>query len=190
MADLGPASTWRTVRSLSGTPSSTIFVEALLQRDRTLTTNKGKANAFMKEYAAVNNLCFDATPNFPQSPRVISETVAAGHILLQLIYREVSPCLEGRHHLAPFYRPVSLTSCVAKTLERMLHNKLHYLAKTRECQIMADKSVLCVHQNGGQGMRRCSVSGVQLRANVHVSDLACADVVILSSSYIGIQGLL
>ncbi len=30
------------------------------------------------------------------------------------------------------YRPVSLTSCVAKTSERILHNRLHYLAETRD----------------------------------------------------------
>ncbi len=30
------------------------------------------------------------------------------------------------------YRPVSLTSCVAKTLERILHNSLYYLAETQD----------------------------------------------------------
>ncbi len=29
------------------------------------------------------------------------------------------------------YRPVSLTSCVAKTMKRMIHNRLYYLAETR-----------------------------------------------------------
>ncbi len=29
------------------------------------------------------------------------------------------------------YRPVSLTSCVAKTMERMISNRLYYLAETR-----------------------------------------------------------
>ncbi len=28
------------------------------------------------------------------------------------------------------YRPVSLLSCVAKTMERMIHNRLYYLAET------------------------------------------------------------
>ncbi len=54
-----PARTWRTIKSLSGTPSSTTFAEPLLHRGRTFTTNRCKANAFMKEYAAVNCLRFD-----------------------------------------------------------------------------------------------------------------------------------
>ncbi len=53
-----PARTWRTIKSLSGTPSSAIFAEPLLHKGRTFTTSRGKANAFMKEYAAVNRLRF------------------------------------------------------------------------------------------------------------------------------------
>ncbi len=51
-----PASKRRTIKSLSRTPLSTIFVESLVHKSRTVITNKGKANAFMKEYAAVNHL--------------------------------------------------------------------------------------------------------------------------------------
>ncbi len=54
-----PAHTWKTVKSLSGTPSSTIFAEPLLHMGSTFTTSQGKANAFMKEYAAVNRLRFN-----------------------------------------------------------------------------------------------------------------------------------
>ncbi len=43
------ARTWKTIKSLSGTPSSTTFAEPLLHKGRTFTTNRGKANAFMKE---------------------------------------------------------------------------------------------------------------------------------------------
>ncbi len=63
MADLennpDSARTWRTIMSLSGTPSSTTFAEPLLHKGRTFTTNRGKANAFMKENAAVNRLRFN-----------------------------------------------------------------------------------------------------------------------------------
>ncbi len=38
--------------------SSTTFAEPLLHKGRTFTTNRGKANAFMKEYTAVNRLRF------------------------------------------------------------------------------------------------------------------------------------
>ncbi len=38
------------------------------------------------------------------------------------------------------YRPVSLTSCVAKTLEKILRNRLYYLAETRDW--------LCTEQAG------------------------------------------
>ncbi len=62
MADLennpDSARTWRTIKSLSGTPAST-FAEPLLQKGRTFTTNRGKANAFMKQNAAVNRLRFN-----------------------------------------------------------------------------------------------------------------------------------
>ncbi len=46
----------RTIKSLSRTPLSTIFVESLVHKSRTVITNKGKADAFMKEYATVNHL--------------------------------------------------------------------------------------------------------------------------------------
>ncbi len=45
------------------------------------------------------------------------------------------------------YRPVSLTSCVAKTLERMIHNRLYYLAETR--------GWLCPEQAGFRTSRSC-----------------------------------
>ncbi len=51
-----PASKRGTIKSLFRTPLSTIFVESLVHKSRILITNKGKANAFMKEYAAVNHL--------------------------------------------------------------------------------------------------------------------------------------
>ncbi len=35
-----PTRTWRTIKSLSGTPSSTIFAESPLNNVRTLTTNQ------------------------------------------------------------------------------------------------------------------------------------------------------
>ncbi len=36
-----------------------IFAEPLLHKGQTFTTNQGKANAFMKEYAVVNRLRFN-----------------------------------------------------------------------------------------------------------------------------------
>ncbi len=45
------------------------------------------------------------------------------------------------------YRSVSLTSCVAKTIERMIHNRLYYLAETR--------GWLCPEQAGFRTSRSC-----------------------------------
>ncbi len=56
-----PAQTWRTIKALSGFPASTAFSEPLVHNGRTFTTNQGKANAFMKAYAAVNRLNFSRT---------------------------------------------------------------------------------------------------------------------------------
>ncbi len=36
-----------------------VNLESLLRKGRTFTTNRGKANAFMKEYAVVNRLRFN-----------------------------------------------------------------------------------------------------------------------------------
>ncbi len=54
-----PAGTWRTIKSLSGTPSTATFAEPLLYKGRNFTTNRGKANAFMKDCTAVNRLRFN-----------------------------------------------------------------------------------------------------------------------------------
>ncbi len=54
-----PTRAVRSIKSLSVTPSSSIFAEPLLHKGRTSTTNQGKANAFLKEYAAVNRLRFN-----------------------------------------------------------------------------------------------------------------------------------
>ncbi len=45
------------------------------------------------------------------------------------------------------YRPVSLTSCVVKTMERMVHNRLYKLAETR--------GWLCSEQAGFRKLRSC-----------------------------------
>ncbi len=45
------------------------------------------------------------------------------------------------------YRPVSLPSCFAKTLERMIHNRLYYLAETL--------GWLCPEQAGFRTSRSC-----------------------------------
>ncbi len=53
MADLqnnpNPDRTWKTIKSLSVPPSSTIFAEPLLHKSHLST------NAFMKKYSSVNN---------------------------------------------------------------------------------------------------------------------------------------
>ncbi len=59
------------------------------------------------------------------------------------------------------YRPVSLTSCVTKTLERILHNTLYYLAETRDwlCTEQArfrknrscEDQILCLTQSTSDG---------------------------------------
>ncbi len=48
------ARTWRTIKSLPGTPSSTS-----LDKGRPFTTNPVKENALMKDYAAVNHVRFN-----------------------------------------------------------------------------------------------------------------------------------
>ncbi len=45
------------------------------------------------------------------------------------------------------YRPASLTSCVAKTIKKMVHNRLYNLAETRGC--------LCSEQAGFRRLRSC-----------------------------------
>ncbi len=40
-------------------------------------------------------------PKVPQSPRAKSKKGAARHFQPQLLYQEVAPDLEDRHHLAP-----------------------------------------------------------------------------------------
>ena len=45
------------------------------------------------------------------------------------------------------FRPVSLTSCVAKTLERLIHNRLYFLAESR--------SWICPEQAGVRKQRGC-----------------------------------
>ncbi len=56
-----PAHTWRTIKALSNFSASTAFSEPLVHNGRTITTNQGKANAFMKAYATVNRLNFSRT---------------------------------------------------------------------------------------------------------------------------------
>ncbi len=50
---------WRSIKSLTGTPSLTIFAEVLLHKGPAFTNNQGKANAFMKEYVSVNRVIFN-----------------------------------------------------------------------------------------------------------------------------------
>ncbi len=47
----------------------------------------------------------------------------------------------------PSYRPLSLTSCVAKTLERILYNRLYFVAGARDW--------LCTEQAGFRKNRSC-----------------------------------
>ncbi len=58
------------------------------------------------------------------------------------------------------YRPVSPTSCVAKTMKRMIHNRLYYIAETR--------GWLCSKQAGFRTIRSCE--GQILRTTQTISD--------------------
>ncbi len=56
------------------------------------------------------------------------------------------------------HRPVSLTSCVAKTLERYLHDRLYYLAETRDW--------LCTEQAGFRKNRSCEDQVLRLTQSI------------------------
>ncbi len=56
------------------------------------------------------------------------------------------------------YKPVSLTSCVAKTLSRILHNGLFYLAETRDWQ--------CTEQAGFRKNRSCDGQILSLKQSI------------------------
>ncbi len=56
------------------------------------------------------------------------------------------------------YRPVSLTSCAAKTLERIVHNRLYYLAETRDW--------LCTEQAGFRYNRSCEDQILRLTQSI------------------------
>jgi len=53
-----PTKVWRIIKSLSGTPDSNAPNEAMTLDGRTISSDAGKANAFMSHYAAVNRLTF------------------------------------------------------------------------------------------------------------------------------------
>ncbi len=83
------------------------------------------------------------SPNVPQSPRAKRKTEAARHLQPQLLHPDVAPDLEDRHHPAPhesgkttrmhiFINTGQSNVVCAKTVERILHNRLYYLAETRD----------------------------------------------------------
>ena len=53
-----PTKVWRIIKSLSGTPGSNAPNEAMILDGRTVSSDDGKANAFMSHYAAVSRLTF------------------------------------------------------------------------------------------------------------------------------------
>ncbi len=59
----------------------------------------------------------------------------------------------------PPYRPVSLRSCLAKPLERILHNRLYYLAETRDW--------LCTEQAGFRKSRSCEDQILSLTQSIN-----------------------
>ncbi len=73
-----PARAWNLIQSLSGSPHSTAFCEPLIHNGRRFLTNTGKANAFVKRYAAVNRLSFDKTER-TQARHLKKTTYRSGH---------------------------------------------------------------------------------------------------------------
>ncbi len=73
-----PGHSWRTIKALWGFPASTVFSEPLVHYGRTFTSNQGKANAFMKGYAAVNRLNILQNRRKPHSSVEGSPQVAEG----------------------------------------------------------------------------------------------------------------
>ncbi len=55
-------------------------------------------------------------------------------------------------------RPVSLTSCVAKTLDIILHNRLYYVAETRDW--------LCTEHAGFRKNRSCEDQILRLTQSI------------------------
>jgi len=215
-----PSKMWDTVKKLSGTVGGSARNEILRHEGREYASPVAKADAFMRQYAAVSRLKLDRTERMrkvlirrrlaadsvdPEScqpfsmdeltsalkamkqkaaagpdeipPRFLKELgPLAANLLLNIFNQswesgfcpqswrdaEIVPLLKkGKPASSPdSYRPVSLTSCIAKTMERMLASRLSFLAEK--------EGWWCEDQAGFRKMRSCEDQ--VLRISQTVSD--------------------
>ena len=202
-----PNKMWETVKKLSGTVGGSTKNEVLRHNGREYASPVAKADAFMRQYAAVSRLKLDRTERMrkklvqrrlaadsadPEScqpfsmeelstalkemkekaaagpdeipPRFLKELGPLAASLLLAVFNqswehgfcpqswrdaEIVPLLKkGKPASNPeSYRPVSLTSCVAKTIERMIASRLSFLAE--------ENGWWCEDQAGFRKLRSC-----------------------------------
>ena len=174
---------WKTIKSLNGTPDQSSPNEAMIYQDRTITSNKQKANIFMRHYTNIGRLrttkkdraenrlakaaLRNLKPNNPNPFTMIELQIALKNTKARSSPGpdKISPNL--LKHLGPkalqklldlfnlslktattpqswknativpilkpnkppscldSYRPISLTSCIAKLFERILSERLY-----------------------------------------------------------------
>ena len=181
---------WHLIKSLNGTPDANSPNEAMVHKGKKITTDKGKANAFVNHYAKVSDLTFskeDRNLNRNLRKRIDRSRTQDGqitdftmHELTKAIKKMKKKGAAGPDDIPPVFlknlgsdalnelldifnlslhsaacpqiwrnaiiipilkagkpasdlasfRPISLTSCIVKALERMIAERLYYLAET------------------------------------------------------------
>ena len=185
---------WKFIKTLNGTPSTNSPNEVMKVNDKVISSNKGKAEEFLKHYASVSRLEFskedrninrkmkqtfrkahksqsgednssdfsmrdlkraiskmklksapggdDIPPSFLKAlgEKALAELLEIFNISLKdadcpQAWRNaiIIPLLKEGKPASQLgsYRPVSLTSCMVKLLERMIAERLYQLAETR-----------------------------------------------------------
>jgi hypothetical protein len=209
---------WKVVRGLSGSTSSCGRNEILNHRGKSILSDRGKAEAFMSDYARVSRL------RIPKSGRCVASDVADRRKIPSPVSEEESPfsgteltnalrsmkskgapggdgicpsflqnlgetgralLLELLNHswvegelpqswrdatIIPLlksgkpadrtdsFRPVSLTSCIAKCLERMIASRLQWMAESR--------GWWCTEQAGFRKFRSCEDQVLRLTQSI------------------------
>ena len=218
-----PYKIWATIKSLSGRSPCSIKNETLIHDGREYSTNRGKADAFLRRYAEISSLNIPKACSIKNSVRrslntptvedesstsftkaeltnAITSMKAKGapgkdmvhprflkalgpttlNYLLDMFneswhvgycpssWREavmVSILKKGKPASSiDSFRPISLTSCIAKTFERMIATRLSFLAES--------KGWWCNEQAGFRAMRSCEDQTLRLSQSISDGFLA------------------